>query len=261
RLLAEGRRHLDSDPERASGVLTEALALWRGPVLSGVEEDFARAAAMRLEELRLDGLEARIEADLALGRHREVVAELEGLVARHPLRERLWAHRMVALYRCGRQAEALAAYQALRRTLAEELGVEPGSGLGRLELAVLQHHPSLEVPRPRPRPGLPAPLSSFVGRGTERQEVVVLVGAGRLVTLPGPGGSGKTRLAVEVARELTDRFVAGAWLVDLAPLSTSALVVETVAEALSVRVEPGRALVDTLAASLAVGEGLLVLDN
>jgi predicted ATPase/DNA-binding SARP family transcriptional activator len=261
RLLAEGRRHLDSDPERASGVLTEALALWRGPALSGVEEDFARAAAMRLEELRLDALEARIEADLALGRHREVVAELEGLVARHPLRERLWAHRMVALYRCGRQAEALAAYQTLRRTLAEELGVEPGRELHRMELAVLQHHPSLEVPRPRPRPGLPAPLSSFVGRGTERQEVAVLLGAGRLVTLTGPGGSGKTRLAVEVAREVTDRFPAGAWLVDLAPLSTSALVVETVAEALGVRVEPGRALLDTLAASLAVREGLLVLDN
>jgi predicted ATPase/DNA-binding SARP family transcriptional activator len=261
RLLAEGRRHLDSDPERASRVLTEALALWRGPALSGVEEDFVRAAAVRLEELRLDGLEARIEADLALGRHREVVAQLEGLVACHPLRERLWAHRMVALYRCGRQAEALAAYQALRRTLAEELGVEPGSELRRLELAVLQHHPSLEVPRPRPRPGLPAPLSSFVGRGTERQEVVVLLGAGRLVTLTGPGGSGKTRLAVEVAREVTDRFPAGAWLVDLAPLSTSALVVEAVAEALGVRVEPGRALLDTLAASLAVREGLLVLDN
>ena len=261
RLLAEGRRHLDSDPDRASDVLTEALALWRGPALSGVEEDFARAAAVRLEELRLDALEARIEADLALGRHREVVAELEGLVARHPLRERLWAHRMVALYRCGRQAEALAAYQTLRRTLAEELGVEPGRELHRMELAVLQHHPSLEVPRPRPRPGLPAPLSSFVGRGTERQEVAVLLGAGRLVTLTGPGGSGKTRLAVEVAREVTDRFPAGAWLVDLAPLSTSALVVEAVAEALGVRVEPGRALLDTLAASLAVREGLLVLDN
>jgi DNA-binding SARP family transcriptional activator len=104
RLLAEGRRHLNSDPERASRVLTEALALWRGPALSGVEEDFARAVAVRLEELRLDALEARIEADLALGRHREVVAELEGLVARHPLRERLWAHRMVALYRCVRHA-------------------------------------------------------------------------------------------------------------------------------------------------------------
>ena len=261
RLLAEGRRHLDSDPERASDVLTEALSLWRGPALSGVEEDFARAAAVRLEDLRLDALEARTEADLALGRHREVVAELEDLVARHPLRERLWAHRMVALYRCGRQAEALAAYQTLRRTLAEELGVEPGRELHRMELAVLQHHPSLEVPRPRPRPGLPAPLSSFVGRGTERQEVAVLLGAGRLVTLTGPGGSGKTRLAVEVAREVTDRFPAGAWLVDLAPLSTSALVVETVAEALGVRVEPGRALLDTLAASLAMREGLLVLDN
>ena len=180
------------------------------------EEDFARAAAVRLEELRLDALEARIEADLALGRHGEVVAELEGLVARHPLRERLWAHRMVALYRCGRQAEALAAYQTLRRTLAEELGVEPGRELHRMELAVLQHHPSLEVPRPRPRPGLPAPLSSFVGRepSARRWRCSLVPAAWSLSPARGeredpPRGRG--------AREVTDRFPAGAWLVDLAP--------------------------------------------
>src|SRR5215218_7153273 len=134
RLLAEGRQLLaEGEPERAAEALRAALALWRGPALSDFEsEPFARGEIARLEELHLDALEERIEADLALGRHAELVSELEGLVREHPLRERLRAQLMLALYRSGRQAEALAAYQDARRTLVDELGVEPGRTLREL---------------------------------------------------------------------------------------------------------------------------------
>src|SRR4051794_26643669 len=126
RSVAGGREALSQgDARRARELLGEALALWRGPALAEFSEPFAGAEAARLEELRLTALERRIEADLALGRHDDVVGELEALVAAHPLRERLRSQHMLALYRSGRHAEALAAYQAFRSTLADELGVEP----------------------------------------------------------------------------------------------------------------------------------------
>jgi DNA-binding SARP family transcriptional activator len=132
--------------------LREALGLWRGPALDEFAyEPFAQAAIAELEELRLAALEERLEADLALGRHAELVAELEGLVAEHPLRERLRAQLMLALYRCGRQADALELYQVTRELLVEELGIEPGPALQRLERAILAQDPSLEVPRPDDR--------------------------------------------------------------------------------------------------------------
>ena len=127
--------------------MREALALWRGAPLADFRyEPFAQAEIARLEELRTGVVEDRIEADLALGRHADVVSELEALVAAQPLRERLHGQLMIALYRCGRQAEALAAYQEARRTLVEELGLEPGPALRRLERAILQQDPSLDLP-------------------------------------------------------------------------------------------------------------------
>lgn len=146
RLMGEGRRALeDGAAEPASAMLSEALALWRGPALADfVYEEWAQAAVARLEELRLTALELRIEADLALGRHRELVGELERLVAENPLREGLRAQLMLALYRAGRQAEALDAYQEGRAALVEELGIEPGRALQELERAILQQDPSLE---------------------------------------------------------------------------------------------------------------------
>ena len=133
--------------EKAAATLREALGLWRGPALADVADaPLARAEAARLEEARLAALEGRVEADLACGRHGGLVAEMDALTRAHPLRERLWGQRMVALYRADRQAEALRAYQDLRRILGEELGLEPNSTLQRLEGAILRHEPDLEWP-------------------------------------------------------------------------------------------------------------------
>ena len=148
RLVQEGRSALAGNlPGQAGESLRAALQLWRGNALADLSsEPFAQVEIRRLEELRLGAIEERLEADLALGRHAELVSELEVLVAAHPLRERLHGQLMIALYRCGRQAEALEAYQAARRTLVEELGLEPGPSLQRLERAILQQDASLELP-------------------------------------------------------------------------------------------------------------------
>jgi DNA-binding SARP family transcriptional activator len=143
RLVAEARQ----EPARAAELLHEALALWRGAPLADLEyEQFAQADITRLEELRLTALEERIDADLAAGRHREALGELEALVAAHPLRERLAGQLMLAFYRSGRQAEALDAYQTARHTLVDEIGLEPTPALQRLERRILQQDPDLELP-------------------------------------------------------------------------------------------------------------------
>jgi predicted ATPase/DNA-binding SARP family transcriptional activator len=267
RLLAAGRPLVAAAPERASQTLADALALWRGPALAGIEAPFARDAATRLEELRLECVEERIEAELTLGRHHDVVANLKALVAQYPLRERLCAQLMVGMYRSGQQADALAAYRALRRTLRAELGLEPGPELRRLERAVLQQSDDLKrggsvrVTAPRRGGVLPVPISTFVGRVRERDDVAALLARHRLVTLTGPGGSGKTRLALEVARAMVGRTVAEAWLVDLAPVTTPAMVQERVADTLGIRAEPGRDLADTLAAAVSVRDVTILFDN
>ena len=144
RLVEEGQR---SSPEAAAGLLRRALALWRGPALADVaHEAFAQAEILRLEELRLVALEQRIDADLALGRDAELVAELEALVRQHALRERLRAQLMLALYRCGRQAEALEVYRRTRRVLVDGLGIEPSPALQELEQAILHQDPELSPP-------------------------------------------------------------------------------------------------------------------
>ena len=155
RLTQEGRAALEGgDPAAAEGALREALALWRGPALADfLYEPFAQTEIARLEELRTVTLEERIEADLALGRHAELVSELEALVAAQPLRERPRAQLMLALYRSGRQADALAAYRTARETLVEELGIDPGPELRELEAAILRQDESLlleETPLARP---------------------------------------------------------------------------------------------------------------
>jgi DNA-binding SARP family transcriptional activator len=154
-LLRDGRELLTSgEPDRAANTLRGALGLWRGSPLSDVASvPFAEGEVARLEELRLVALEERIEADLALGRHAELVPELEGLIRDHPLRERLRAQLMLALYRSGRQSEALAAYQQARKMLSTELGLEPGRTLRELEAGILRHDPTLDPPAQTP--GLP----------------------------------------------------------------------------------------------------------
>ena len=148
RLSEEGRTALGAgDAARAADTLRAALALWRGAPLADLSwEPFAQSEIVRLEELRLAALEERIDADLALGRHGQLVAELERLVAEQPMRERFRAQLMLALYRSGRQADALAVYQRARRTFVDELGIEPSDSLRRLERAILAHDPSLNIP-------------------------------------------------------------------------------------------------------------------
>src|SRR5262249_51131193 len=147
RLAAEGGRALaGGDPASASTSLRSALALWRGPPLADLAfEQFAPVPMVRLQELRLLAIEARVQADLALRRPPALTTELETLVAEHPLRERLRGQLMVALYRGGRQAEALAAYRDARRVFVEELGIEPGENLRQLERGILRHDPTLEL--------------------------------------------------------------------------------------------------------------------
>src|SRR5919201_3733391 len=147
-LIAQARgRMAEGDSDPASSLLQDALALWRGPTLAGIHlESFGRDEVAQLDELRLAALMDRIDCDLALGRHEQVLGELNVLVREHPLRERLRAQQMLALYRAGRQADALAAYAETRRTLVDDLGIEPSEALQRLQQAVLRHDPSLETP-------------------------------------------------------------------------------------------------------------------
>lgn len=222
--VAEGRRLLESGrAEEAGDKLRRALEMWRGPALAAFEfEDFAVPEINRLNELKLSALEARIAADLDCGRLSVVIPDLERLTEEHPLRERVWGSLMLALYRDGRQADALRAFQVARRRLGEELGIEPSADLIELEDRILRQDPTLE-PNSRTlhqRAGnLPIEMTSFVGRDDDVHAIQELVASSRLVTLLGVGGVGKTRLAIWVARTVADRFPDGAWLVDLSSVS------------------------------------------
>ncbi|MEO3797278.1 BTAD domain-containing putative transcriptional regulator [Nonomuraea sp. B10E15] len=264
---AGGQALAGGDPERAAALLREALNLWRGTPLS--DAPHAVAAATALEELRLSATEDRVQADLDLGRHRELVAELSRLAAAHPLRERLRAQLMRALYGSGRQAEALAVYDEARKLLDDELGVEPGAELAAAHLAVLRADPALGASAApatgqSSRQGLRAQLTSFVGRADELQQVAARLREHRLVTLIGPGGAGKTRLAIEAAGQEAGDVC----FVPLAQVSDGADVPAAVLAALGIRdavthasdrpaVDPATRLVTALAGRRL----LLVLDN
>ena len=244
----------------AAGRFAEALALWRGRALADVADVGPLALeAARLEELRLAAAESRAEASIALGLHGEVIGELERLVAEHPVRERLWRLLVLALYRAERQADALAAYRRARAMLAEELGLEPGGELRELAQAVLRQ----EVPAaPRQeRHGVPVPLTSLLGREEELAALGKLLDRARLVTLTGPGGVGKTRLAVELAARSGERFPDGVWLADLAGVTDPELVPSRVMEGLGVRQTGDLPVIEALRYRLRPGELLLVLDN
>jgi len=238
-LLAETRAALrDGDVPAAADAVAAALALWRGPALQGLTGTaWFGAEARRLETLRVDALEEDFEVRLALGEHRELTPALRSALAGNPFRERLWGQLMLALYRSGRQADALETFQEARRVLADELGLEPGPELRRMQEAILAHDPSIAaVPVARRRRGnLPAPSTSFVGRAEELGQVSALLHVHRLVTLTGPPGVGKSRLAIETARSLVRECPEGIWLVDFARAGGPSDAVRLLANALDVR--------------------------
>jgi DNA-binding SARP family transcriptional activator len=182
-LLAEAQR---SEPARAGATLRRALALWRGPALADLAyESFAQPEIARLEELRWAALEQRVDADLAAGRHAELIGELGALVAEHPLRERLRAQLMLALYRSGRQAEALSAYRQAQRELSDELGLEPSEELKQLEQAILRQDAELSPAREMPAPATPAGRSVLLApRALAGVESLVALGEPLAATDP-----------------------------------------------------------------------------
>jgi predicted ATPase/DNA-binding SARP family transcriptional activator len=293
RLAAAGRAALRTgDAPAAARSLDAALALWRGPALADVAgAPFAAAAAARLEELRLTAVEDRAEAQLILGQYRDAAAALLPERERQPLRERLTALGMRALAGAGRQTEALALYEQTRSRLADELGVDPSPQLREAHLAVLRGEPAAAEParqaqspspspsptpspspsRSRPPGNLRTQITRILGREEEITRITALLEAGPLVTIAGPGGAGKTRLAVECATRLASRWPDGAWLVELAALTGPDVVAPAVLAALGSRdgvpqaADPGGTRpttpADRLIQILAGKALLLVLDN
>lgn len=224
------------EQSKAAATLRQALALWRGPALADVRDaPFAAATITRLQRLRLTATQDRIDADLALGRAVEVLPELDALCEQHPLDERLAGQRMAALAAVGRQADALAGYERIRAQLAEELGVDPGPELAASHLAVLRGEAAAAAPAATPRTNLRAQLTSFVGRDEEVARITKLLDENRLVTLVGPGGAGKTRLAIEAGSTLVDEVPDGIWFVELASVTDAADVPQTVLGSLGLR--------------------------
>lgn len=264
-------------PRQRADLLTEALALWRGPAYSEFAAwPFADGEIARLTEERMVAIEDRAAARLELGQHAAVAAELTDLVARHPLRERLRAAHIRALYGAGLTTEAMNSFHDLRRRLADELGVRPGPESTALYEAMLHHDPDLTVPQPISPPlartNLPTPATSLVGREEATERMVATLrddSPTRMVTLTGPGGVGKTRLALAAADRLRDRFPDGVWFVELAGLG-GACTADDVSERIVVSlglcetaaVEPDSSdLTGWLRKTVADKRMLLLLDN
>ena len=271
RLAAEGHDLLVAGGlEQARDRLDEALTLWRGPAFEGVaDEPWLVPEVQRLRELHLTAVEDRLEASLGLGGGAELVPELTDLTAAEPLRERPAGQLMRALYRAGRQADALAVYERVRHLLVDELGVDPGPELQRIHLQVLEQAGELEVatlsaPRPRQAASnLPAPTRTVIGRDAAIARTGQLLAAARLVTLTGPGGAGKTTVALEAARRHPTP-PDGTWLVEFASLADGAGVPDAVARAVGVGDGGPGGLghdVELLADALGERSALLVLDN
>jgi len=279
RLATEGASRLgDGDPQAASAILGEALALWRGPALADLRPGAALgAAAASLDDLRVSVRADRAQAEIELGRSADLVHELESLAAEEPLHERIAGQLMQALCAAGRQADALAVYERVRRRLDDELGVPPSAELQAVHLAVVRGDapasavsvPSAPAP-PASQSNLPVRLTSFVGREREVARVGALLATHRLLTLVGAGGAGKTRLAEELAQRAAGELSEGAWLVELAPVADGEAIVPSILASLGLReVEligsrspaAGADALDRLIDLLADREALVVLDN
>ncbi|WP_052067974.1 AfsR/SARP family transcriptional regulator [Rhodococcoides fascians] len=263
---ARGKQALAAgDAADADRILGSALELWRGPAhVDCADREFAKAEIRHLEELRLDVVEDRVDAAIALGHTAAAAAALEGHTREHPLRERAWELLALALYRSGRQGDALTALRTARHLLAEELGADPRPSSLALYDAILRQEPSLDPPAAtkagssgRPRSSrVPIPATHLVGRREVLADVSAAVNAHRLVTLTGAGGMGKTRLALEVARARDDTD--GPWFVELADVRDGGVLVDAVATALQVTVSGGA---DALVAILGERDTIVVLDN
>jgi predicted ATPase/DNA-binding SARP family transcriptional activator len=261
RSVERAKRALSDDPRSASEELGRGLALWRGSALADFKEyAFAEAEIHRLEELRLNAVEDRFQADLTLGRDAELVGEIEAHVAANPLRERPRRQLMLALYRAGRQAEALEVFRDTRATLVRELGIEPGRPLRALQQAILRQSSALDYRWPGRRAG--ANGKQLLGREEDVRVVTKLLRteAVRLVTLAGTGGVGKTRLATELGSTLRGSFD-DVVVVDLAALTDADLVGPSIANALGVTENPGRSQTENIIDHAGEKRLLLVLDN
>jgi predicted ATPase/DNA-binding SARP family transcriptional activator len=284
RLVRRAEGELDADPQAAAEAFDDALSLWHGYALSDLaDEPSLRGEIARLEELRLGATVDRNWVKLQLGQGTTAVAELESLTERYPLREHLWASLMLALYRTGRQADALAAFQRARGVLADELGIDPSSELVHLHEQILSHDPGLEPAEPprlsaRSTPlgddrvpplkivtpsNLPVPATHFLGRRVEVESVKSLLANNelRVVTLTGPGGTGKTRLALQAAKESSEAFVDGSWWVPLAPVTDSSLLLSNMATAMGIEERSESALAIDVTSKLQFGRSLVLLDN
>jgi predicted ATPase/DNA-binding SARP family transcriptional activator len=280
RLADRGRRQQrDGHQLEAFTVLTEALALWRGAALTEVAgAPYAVAWGERLDKLRATVVDNRAAAGLQLGRHAELIAELERVTAGEPLRERSHELLIRALAGTGRQREALAVYSSLRANLSTELGLDPPAHLQELHLAVLRNDPALqpehppETREPAPkqrRSNLRSPLTSFIGRDDEVRQLRIRLEEGRLITLLGPGGAGKTRLAGEVASGVRGIGTDGVWMIELAPVTDPDDLASTALGALGSR-DPAlmerhtvshRDTLSRLVDTLADHDIVLILDN
>ena len=279
RLADAERARDDNDVATWASELARGLELWNGTPLAGVPGPFASQQRTRLEQLRVSAETTRLRAELDTGDPHRLLAELSALAEEHPLDEQLRELLIIGLYRAGRQADALAAYQDIRSLLASELGIDPGPALQALHGRILRADPALmpaSAGQPRTaedvlparsphgpvlRGNLPAQASSFVGRDEELAQVRALVAGARLVTLTGSGGAGKTRLALQVAAGLLDGTGDGVWFADLAPLRDPDLVAETVADVLGVPRDPGRPVTEALVEAVGGRSLLVLLDN
>lgn len=282
RLLRAGHDAIeDSDPGRATEYLSEGLALWRGePLVDLADQMVGLVEGVRLAELRRSGEEQLFEARLLLGENARLVVDLETAVAAEPLRERRWGQLMLALYRSGRQADTLRAYERVRVHLDELLGVEPGAELKALEEAILLQKPELDWTPPLPflvgsaskkaagpfptlarRPHVPTPINTFVGRSEEALRITRLLDDSRLLTLVGVGGAGKTRLAIHVTARLADDGPGEAWFADLASIADPGLVPQIVADALGYHPHADEITIDGLTEFIGDQQLLLVVDN
>jgi predicted ATPase/DNA-binding SARP family transcriptional activator len=255
-----------ADPAATVELLTGALGCWRGSAFEEFSEyDWARFEAMRLDELHVVAQEEIGEARLVLGDHASLIGELNALVARHPLRERLWQQLVVALYRSGRTAEALRRAEEFRTLMLEQLGLDPSPVLRELEGRVLNEDPTLLQPSVMPRRSamrqVPTEPTRLVGRDEEIEFLAGRLQIDRLVTLTGPGGVGKTRIAMRLASELWDEFGGEVFVAELAPVSDPASTVGAIATAVDVQQRQHLSIEDTLVEYLRARRALLILDN